>query len=63
MGAEVAHARRPDRKGCEGREALEGSKEDEAPDQGEVRAGRDLEEVFVEVVGGRIATGQELSWL
>ncbi|HEY7223446.1 MAG TPA: ABC transporter ATP-binding protein [Micromonosporaceae bacterium] len=28
-----------------------------------VRAGRDLEEVFVEVVGGRIATGQELSWL
>jgi ABC-2 type transport system ATP-binding protein len=29
----------------------------------EVRAGRDLEEVFVEVVGGRIATGQELSWL
>jgi ABC-2 type transport system ATP-binding protein len=29
----------------------------------EVRAGRDLEEVFVEVVGGRTATGQELSWL
>jgi ABC-2 type transport system ATP-binding protein len=28
-----------------------------------VRGGRDLEEVFVEVVGGRIATGQELSWL
>ena len=29
----------------------------------EVRAGRDLEDVFVEVVGGRVATGQELSWL
>src|SRR5690606_30912904 len=29
----------------------------------EVRGGRDLEEVFVEVVGGRTATGQELSWL
>jgi ABC-2 type transport system ATP-binding protein len=29
----------------------------------EVRAGRDLEDVFVEVVGGRMATGQELSWL
>ncbi|HEX6498579.1 MAG TPA: ABC transporter ATP-binding protein [Micromonosporaceae bacterium] len=29
----------------------------------EVRAGRDLEDVFVELVGGRIATGQELSWL
>jgi ABC-2 type transport system ATP-binding protein len=29
----------------------------------EVRAGRDLEDVFVQVVGGRTATGQELSWL
>ena len=29
----------------------------------EVRRGRDLEDVFVEVVGGRTATGQELSWL
>ncbi len=29
----------------------------------EVRAGRDLEDVFVEVVGGRTATGQELTWL
>ena len=29
----------------------------------EVRAGRDLEDVFVDVVGGRTATGQELSWL
>jgi ABC-2 type transport system ATP-binding protein len=29
----------------------------------EVRGGRDLEDVFVEVVGGRVATGQELSWL
>jgi ABC-2 type transport system ATP-binding protein len=29
----------------------------------EVRHGRDLEDVFVEVVGGRVATGQELSWL
>ena len=29
----------------------------------EVRGGRDLEEVFVEVVGGRTSTGQELSWL
>jgi ABC-2 type transport system ATP-binding protein len=29
----------------------------------QVRAGRDLEDVFVEIVGGRIATGQELSWL
>jgi ABC-2 type transport system ATP-binding protein len=28
-----------------------------------VRGGRDLEDVFVEVVGGRTATGQELSWL
>jgi ABC-2 type transport system ATP-binding protein len=28
-----------------------------------VRGGRDLEDVFVEIVGGRIATGQELSWL
>ena len=28
-----------------------------------VRAGRDLEDVFVEIVGGRTATGQELSWL
>jgi ABC-2 type transport system ATP-binding protein len=28
-----------------------------------VRAGRDLEDVFVEVVGGRVATGAELSWL
>jgi ABC-2 type transport system ATP-binding protein len=28
-----------------------------------VRAGRDLEEVFVEVVGGRVALGRELSWL
>ena len=29
----------------------------------EVRGGRSLEEVFVEVVGGRTATGEELSWL
>ncbi len=29
----------------------------------EVRGERSLEEVFVEVVGGRTATGQELSWL
>jgi ABC-2 type transport system ATP-binding protein len=29
----------------------------------QVRAGRPLEDVFVEVVGGRTATGQELSWL
>jgi ABC-2 type transport system ATP-binding protein len=29
----------------------------------EVRGGRDLEDVFVETVGGRIATGEELSWL
>ena len=29
----------------------------------EVRGGRDLEDVFVKVVGGRVATGQELSWL
>src|SRR5690349_8116478 len=29
----------------------------------EVRAGRDLEDVFVEVVGGRVATGSELAWL
>ena len=29
----------------------------------QVRAGRDLEDVFVEVVGGRTATGTELSWL
>src|SRR5690349_11867296 len=29
----------------------------------DVRAGRDLEDVFVEVVGGRVATGAELSWL
>jgi ABC-2 type transport system ATP-binding protein len=29
----------------------------------EVRAGRDLEDVFVQVVGGRTATGEELSWL
>jgi ABC-2 type transport system ATP-binding protein len=28
-----------------------------------VRGGRPLEEVFVEVVGGRTATGQELAWL
>lgn len=28
-----------------------------------VTGGRDLEEVFVEVVGGRTATGEELSWL
>jgi ABC-2 type transport system ATP-binding protein len=30
---------------------------------GEVRGDRSLEEVFVEVVGGRTATGSELSWL
>ncbi|HLL66765.1 MAG TPA: ABC transporter ATP-binding protein [Micromonosporaceae bacterium] len=29
----------------------------------QVRAGRDLEDVFVEVVGGRVSTGVELSWL
>lgn len=29
----------------------------------EVRGGRSLEDVFVEVVGGRVATGAELSWL
>jgi ABC-2 type transport system ATP-binding protein len=29
----------------------------------EVRAGRSLEEVFVSTVGGRISTGEELSWL
>ncbi|MEU8152920.1 ABC transporter ATP-binding protein [Micromonospora sp. NPDC048986] len=29
----------------------------------EVRGGRSLEQVFVEVVGGRTATGEELSWL
>jgi ABC-2 type transport system ATP-binding protein len=29
----------------------------------EVRAGRSLEDVFVEVVGGRTATGEELAWL
>ncbi|ROO52622.1 ABC-2 type transport system ATP-binding protein [Micromonospora sp. Llam0] len=29
----------------------------------EVRAGRSLEEVFVDVVGGRTATGEELAWL
>ncbi|WFE25573.1 ABC transporter ATP-binding protein [Solwaraspora sp. WMMD791] len=29
----------------------------------QVRAGRSLEDVFVEVVGGRTATGEELSWL
>ena len=29
----------------------------------EVRAGRDLEDVFVEVVGGRSSTGEELAWL
>jgi len=29
----------------------------------EVRGDRELEDVFVEIVGGRVATGQELSWL
>ena len=29
----------------------------------DVRRGRSLEDVFVEVVGGRVATGEELSWL
>jgi ABC-2 type transport system ATP-binding protein len=29
----------------------------------EVRQGRALEDVFVQVVGGRVATGAELSWL
>jgi ABC-2 type transport system ATP-binding protein len=29
----------------------------------EVRGERDLEDVFVDVVGGRVATGAELSWL
>jgi len=28
-----------------------------------VRGGRSLEEVFVQVVGGRVATGSELAWL
>jgi ABC-2 type transport system ATP-binding protein len=30
---------------------------------GEVRGDRSLEDVFVEVVGGRTATGEELAWL
>jgi ABC-2 type transport system ATP-binding protein len=30
---------------------------------GAVRGDRSLEEVFVQVVGGRIATGSELAWL
>jgi ABC-2 type transport system ATP-binding protein len=30
---------------------------------GQVRGSRALEDVFVEVVGGRVATGSELSWL
>jgi ABC-2 type transport system ATP-binding protein len=30
---------------------------------GQVRGDRALEDVFVEVVGGRVATGSELSWL
>jgi ABC-2 type transport system ATP-binding protein len=30
---------------------------------GEVRGDRSLEDVFVQVVGGRIATGSELAWL
>jgi ABC-2 type transport system ATP-binding protein len=29
----------------------------------EVTGGRELEDVFVEIVGGRQATGEELSWL
>ena len=29
----------------------------------EVRAGRSLEDVFVSTVGGRVSTGEELSWL
>ena len=29
----------------------------------DVRGGHDLEDVFVKTVGGRIATGEELSWL
>jgi ABC-2 type transport system ATP-binding protein len=29
----------------------------------EVRGGRELEDVFVDVVGGRVSTGAELSWL
>jgi ABC-2 type transport system ATP-binding protein len=29
----------------------------------EVRMDRPLEDVFVSVVGGRVATGAELSWL
>jgi ABC-2 type transport system ATP-binding protein len=29
----------------------------------EVTGGRDLEDVFVQIVGGRTATGEELSWL
>ena len=29
----------------------------------QVRGDRSLEEVFVEVVGGRTATGEELAWL
>src|SRR4051794_2563017 len=29
----------------------------------QVRGGRDLEDVFVATVGGRVATGEELSWL
>jgi ABC-2 type transport system ATP-binding protein len=29
----------------------------------DVRGGRDMEDVFVEIVGGRVATGEELSWL
>jgi ABC-2 type transport system ATP-binding protein len=29
----------------------------------EVRGGRSLEDVFVETVGGRVVTGEELSWL
>jgi ABC-2 type transport system ATP-binding protein len=29
----------------------------------EVRGDREMEDVFVEIVGGRVATGQELSWL
>jgi ABC-2 type transport system ATP-binding protein len=29
----------------------------------DVRVGRDLEDVFVELVGGRTATGSELAWL
>ena len=29
----------------------------------EITGGRELEDVFVEIVGGRTATGEELSWL